>query len=189
MPRVRQILDIVIGADVAFLPAAMLLALQEGLYSIPVSMGLWAITTWIVLGEWWGLKDTLEEPTVLPDRIAPLFVLYMCGLLFLPLSLVLGKSPSEAIKFYVCVLIVLSFLDIPIEAFCSRAAEKAARKECQIYMFMDLVVIFLYSLCLVVFFVSSTRISIVTDILIVALVYLIDFVLYIFLAKFLASGR
>jgi hypothetical protein len=112
--RLREIHRIVLGANIGFLPFLMFYMVVEGRLEVGTSLILWGLTTWVIISEWWSLDVTLESSPSDSKLILALNIIYLCTLIFLPVSLLIGKNEEISLFYYVVVFIVLSFLDIPL---------------------------------------------------------------------------
>jgi uncharacterized membrane protein len=173
--RLREIYKIILGANIGFLPFLMFYMVVEGKQDVGTSLILWGLTTWVVISEWWSLDETLEKYPSDSKLILALNVIYLCTLIFLPVSLLIGKNEEIDLFPYVMVFLVLSFLDVPLSlSYRKKLTETKERKEFLLYFIFDIILIGYYTIFIFAILPSGLPLFIKT--LILAVFYLIEFI-------------
>ena len=143
--RLETVFNIALGAAVGFLPSAFLLLFHQkpSALSTETVLLLWALTTVIVIHEWWLSVDFLHDYAI-DNKSGPfqlwsviMNLAYVIILLSLPLSLVAQDLERTRLLWYGIGLLSLSLIDIPL-TFPHWLANRSDRR-LMTYMFYDVV--------------------------------------------------
>lgn len=169
--RLKDISKIVLGANIGFLPSLMFYMVVIGKWDIVTSIILWGLTTGVIISEWWSLDETLEKYPLDSTPILVLILIYLCALIFLPVSLLIENAQTINLFPYVVVFLLLSILDIPISLFyCKIVLMDKDKKEFSVRFVFDLVFIGYY--ILFIYAVLPTDLTLALKTLILAGFYL-----------------
>lgn len=120
--RLRTIYNIVLGANVGFMPIIALYLLTELRTDIGLgtAIAIWILTTAIIVNEWWAALDLWTScPPIGKSKWWTFYeifwnMFYVVPLLFLPLSLCLQSPGDITLLPYVIALLSLPCIDLAI---------------------------------------------------------------------------
>lgn len=151
--RVERLLDIVVGATVAFLPFVAIRLLDQGNFSITVILLAVTVTALIIINEWWWLVGTLREQGV--SRGVFLFfglvVAYILGLVGLPLALVTVTDHRDTFAFFAGILTALSLVDGSLYFIAAVNSQGRQRRSCIFNVGWDAFLAFGYGVIYIVY--------------------------------------
>jgi hypothetical protein len=150
--RIGRLLDIVVGATVAFLPFVALRLLDEDNFSTEVVLLAITLTALIIVNEWWWLTGTLSEQV--PRGAYPFYffvVAYIFGLVSLPLALAAVSDNANTFAYFGGILMVLSLIDGALSLIAGLNAQGRQRRSLIFNTGFDALLAFLYGVLYIVF--------------------------------------
>lgn len=110
--RLRAIYNIVLGANVGFLPflALELTRIQPNI-DPKTAIAIWLLTTIIIVNEWWAALDLWKKCP--PTSRSNLFfnLIYVLPLLALPFSILIPSTAEITLLWYAILLLILPIID------------------------------------------------------------------------------
>ena len=112
--RIREMYRVVLGATIGFLPFVMFFLMREVTIDLLSAGILWALTTWVIISEWWSIEDNTSYYSINSVILNIMSMVYLILLTLLPISLIVGLDKYNNLQSYVIIFIVLSVMDIPL---------------------------------------------------------------------------
>ena len=142
--RIGRLLNIIVGASVAFLPAVGLRLFDDNRLPDSVIIITLLLSALIIINEWRWLSATLGDVTKGISAFSMLTVIYVLGLVGIPLSLVAVEKVDDTFLYFAIILVGLSIVDIANSAIAMIDTTGKTLNSYWATIIIDFVLVFLY---------------------------------------------